>query len=170
MASPRPLPNNVHRLHGNPGKRRPRVEAPAPGAGAGPLKAPAWLSTGGKAAWRELIPAVERAWPDFLSPVDVPALAMMVEHYATAIEAAKAMRGGRGAGGNKPVPIDTDPAHRDRRRRHPAAQVFKDETAAYLTIAREFGFTAVGRIGLDLSQLPAFDGDEDDDAGIFDTP
>lgn len=163
---PRPLPENVHDLHGRPGKRPRRQEAPTPPSD-GHLKAPAWLSKDAKAAWRELIPAIERAWPDFLGVVDVPALSLMVENYAMAIAAAKALRE-RGRGLKNPKVIDTDEAHRDRLRKHPAAQVLKEATATYLSLAKEYGLTAVGRIGLDLSSLPGFADDEDEDDDLFD--
>lgn len=132
------------------------------------LSRPEWLSKPAKDVWRQLVPAMEDAWPGMLSPVDIPALALACEHYAVAIEAAKAMR--VKGNGNVPEPIDTDAAHDGRRRKHPATMVFRESTNAFLRLAQEFGLTASARttIGSGLYVGDVADDDEDDAAGLYD--
>lgn len=165
MARPGPArtPANVTELR--TGKPAPApLPAPTATSEGSDLKRPEWLSSTAKAAWRELVPAMENAWPGMLSPVDIPALALLCEHYATAQTAAEAMR----AKGNVPAPIDQDQAHDGRRRKHPATMVFREATNAYLRLAQEFGLTASARTTIGGGLHVGAGLDDDDDGDLYD--
>lgn len=126
---------------------------------------PAWLSAPAKALWRQVVPKLDEAYPETLSALDLPALGLMLEHHAIAIAAAQAMRGK----GNKPDVLEKDEAHRDRVRKTPASQVMRDHGKAYVELARDYGMTLRGRVGIDLEKLGGVlpdDGDDGDD--LFD--
>ena len=126
----------------------------------GPLwDSPAWLSAPGKAAFRQLLLDIERATPEVLDRIDVPALALLAEHYAIAQAAAKAMRDT----GNVPEVLELDKVHGDQHRKTPAWQVFAQATKTYTALAREYGLTLASRTRLELPSagLPV-DDDEDD--------
>ena len=135
---------------------------PVPSAGRAPAP-PDWLSAPAKSIWRRLVPRLAEAYPDTLSTIDVPALALMVEHYAIASYAARAMR----AKGNVPMATDVDEAHRDRLRKAPASQVMRDHGRAFLELAREFGLTPRARAKLGDVTPPVVPDDGDDD-DLFD--
>lgn len=123
---------------------------------------PAWLSAPAKAEWRRTVPALDEAYPERLSALDLVALGLMFEHLAIAEAAATAMRGK----GNKPDVLEVDEAHRDRIRKTPASQVMRDHSKAALEIARDYGLTLKAReaLGLD-GTVP----DDDPDDDLFDT-
>lgn len=124
-------------------------------------KPPAWLSKTAREAWAGLVEKLDEVYPEELSALDVPALALMVEHYATAAAAAKSMRDDA----DDIKAVDVDEAHRDRLRKAPASQVMRDHAKAFLELAREYGLTLKARAALgDLgagANVP--DDDEDDD-------
>jgi P27 family predicted phage terminase small subunit len=123
---------------------------------------PAWLSRQAKTLWRDLIPALEDAFPETVTVLDVHALALMLENLAITHAAAKSMRGRAGW----IQAVDVDEAHRDRLRKAPASQVMRDHSRAFLELAREYGLTPKSRRLLDLVPVVADDDDNDD---LFDT-
>ncbi len=152
-------PSNVFTLPGSSSPPAPASNIPAAELGT----PPAWLSRQARDLWRELVPKLEDAFPDAITVLDAPALALMLEHLAIVHSAAKGMRGRGGW-------IETttvDEAHRDRLRKAPSSQVMRDHAKAFLELAREYGMTPKSRRLLDLVPIAADDVDEDDD--LFDT-
>jgi P27 family predicted phage terminase small subunit len=139
--------------------------APARPAKVERLKAPDWLSPSGRSAFRSIVRYFEADAPGWLTGVDVDLLALAVEHLAVAKAASKAMRG---PGGRYAV-TTTDEAHRDRLRKTPAHQVFREATASYVALARELGLTPKARVELEvgLGGLGP-DGDEEDGEDLLD--
>lgn len=166
MAKPGPAraPDNVRKLFGTDDKSAPRADLAIPGARVGSLKPPDWLSPLGAKTFREVVPKLQEEAPDWLADVDVPVLALMCETFAMAVAASRAMRKG---GGHLAI-IDIDEAHGGRRRKHPAHQVFRESSAAFLSMAKEFGLTPVARNGLGLALFGAGPDDDGDDAELFD--
>ncbi len=90
MKGRKPTPTNIRMLHGNPGKRAlPQNE---PNLGATLLYAP-----------KDLTPEAKRAWPGFAkplaaagitTPLDLAALRLLVETYATWRKATEALKEG----------------------------------------------------------------------------
>lgn len=157
-----PLPDTPHLRALKTGESAPppRNPPPAPSRAArtrAKFPAPAWLSADGKTAFRSLLVELEAAWPDTISRLDIPALAIVAEHYAVAQAAAKAMRGK----GNNPVAVEDDTAHSGKRR-PPSFLVYKEATNAFLQGAKAFGLTLESRMRLELD-APAPLADEDDD-------
>jgi P27 family predicted phage terminase small subunit len=148
VAAPPPAPDRRERADREPVK----------------LKAPAWLSPSGRAAFRRVAVFLEDDAPDWLAEVDADALGLAVEHLAVAVAASRAMRG---SGGHYAI-IDVDAGHGGRRRKHPAHQVFREATAAYLAVIRELGLTPRARRELEVGLGFAPAEDDDDPAGIFD--
>lgn len=131
------------------------------------IKAPAWLSTSARASFRRIVTHYERDAPGWLTTVDVDLLGLAMEHLAVAMAASKAMRTGRGGAY---VILGVDEAHRDRQRKTPAHQVFREATASYVALARELGLTPKARAELEvgLAGIGTGDDDEDDDADLTD--
>lgn len=128
------------------------------------LEAPVWLSPAGRAGFRSLALFVEADAPDWLAKVDADALGLAVEHLAIAVASSRAMRG---RGGHYRI-IDVDEGHNGRRRKHPAHQVFREATAAYLAVLRELGLTPRARRELEVALgYGAGNDDDDDPAGLF---
>ena len=101
-----------------------------------------------------------------LNDLHAPALALMLEHYVIAAEAAKSMRSGKSG---RSVVLVADPAHGDRvGRRHPAALVMRDHGKAFLELAREFAMTPKAAALLDLDKLGGVVPDDDADDDLFD--
>lgn len=127
---------------------------------------PAWLSAPAKSLWKVLIPKLDEAYPETLSALDIPALALLVEHHAIASAAAGEMR----QKGNKPAVLDDSSTTKGPQvRKSPASQVMRDHGKAFLELARDYGLTLRGRVGLDLEKLGGVlpdDGDDGDD--LFD--
>lgn len=159
---PRRRAGNVTELPVAKPARRPRRKPAIPADLGTP---PPWLSKTAAEAWRGLIPKLEDALPDgALSLLDVPALGLMLEHFAIATSAAESMRTTEG----DHVPIDVDEAHRDRLRKSPASQVMRDHGKAFVELAREYGLTARSRANLDAEALSGFVPDVGDDDDLFD--
>lgn len=77
---PRPGPNAMKILRGNPGKRR-VVDCPRPEADEQALpRAPAWLDAEAKVKWKELVPQLERM--GVLARIDRDALARYCDTWA----------------------------------------------------------------------------------------
>lgn len=139
--------------------------APAPSIEKADLrKPPEWLSRQAATLWREIVPKLEDAFPEEITVVDVPALALMLEHLAITHAGARAMRG---EGGWIKVLREARGANGPTMTKAPASQVMRDHAKAFLELAREYGLTPRARKLLDLGPPIAPDDDEDDD--LFDT-
>jgi P27 family predicted phage terminase small subunit len=120
---------------------------------------PSWLSKPAAVLWRDLVPRLDEAMPaDALTLLDVPALALMVEHFVIARRAAELMVEG---------PLEVDHAHGGQLRKSPASQVMRDHGAAFLALAREYGLTARSRSTLELGALGRMTPDDEDDGDLF---
>lgn len=129
------------------------------------LEAPAWLSPAGRRTFVRMAEWLREEAPDWLAVIDEAALGLAVEHLAVAIAASKAMRG---RGGHY-APLEIDASHGGReRRKHPAAQVFRDSTSAYLAVVRELGLSPRARRALDVASGLGSGPESDDPAGLFD--
>lgn len=123
------------------------------------FKPPAWLSVDAKRFFTELVLDLDEAAPGTIGRIDVAALALAAEHYATAQAAASAMR----KRGNRVEVLEVDTAHGGQLRKRPAWQVFREATSAYLMVAREFGLTLKARESMELDAgAPLGDEDEGD--------
>lgn len=153
----------VIELHGNPSKVdvearaarevRPDPISPAP---------PEWLTPRARALWRYLAPELER--DALLTKRDRETFAFLVTEAALAIDCLDAMRPDKRSGF---VILEDDPGHGGRTRRHPALIAYGTSVGRYLHLAREFGLSPRMRLPLEIgADVPADDGDEDDD--LFD--
>ena len=81
---PRPIPNAIKALRGNPGLRRlnvhPRPEATEMARKIPPPSPPAWLDAGARAKWRELVPLLRQM--GVLARIDRGALARYCDTWA----------------------------------------------------------------------------------------
>lgn len=89
MRGRRPLPTEVKRLRGNPGKRRLNAHEPTPSSRR-PTR-PDFLTSRAAAKWDELVPELEAA--HLLSRLDGELLAIFCQAWADWIEAELAVRG-----------------------------------------------------------------------------
>lgn len=139
----------------------PRTPPPAPAEGHGKsrFEPPDWLSAEAKRAFRRLVVDIDAAWPGTLARFDTMALAVLSEHYAVLQAAAREMR----ADGNKPELTPADPKNADRTRKNPAWQIFRESSAAFLSVAKEYGLTLSSRLRLELDAGAPPLGDEDDE-------
>ena len=142
------IPTKLHELRGT---NRASRERHTPEVKALKRRAPRWLSPGAKDVWRYMV----GCFPDgLLGNTDLPALAMMCTHVSVAIEAAKVVcdEGIMVSDGDHKLPDGTAD-----RRKHPALQVLRDNSAAFKSYASLFGLTPVDRGRLDLPAPPASD-------------
>lgn len=166
---PAPLPANVvaissgHQSKAEIERRRASEVAVPPAERLS--RPPAWLSRSAADLWRRHVPVMVQETPGLIADRDVMALGLLFEHVAAAKAAAKACATARG--GYTEV-LDIDQAHAGRRRKAPALEVLKTQSAAALSLMREFGMTPSSRVGLRLGAMIEPDDDVDDDAGIFD--
>lgn len=126
------IPTAVKRLRGNPGKRPLNGEEPQA------EQATARLPYGRmekRAAnlWRRVAgPLIDAG---LLKEIDTPALEMMCHHYALALDAlAVLLKDGIVSKDERGLP-----------RKHPLAQVFREESAAFRQYAELFGMTPSSR-------------------------
>lgn len=142
----KPTPTVLKVLAGNPGKRpikpEPKPKPIAP-------KAPTWLPPEAKRRWKELAPELERL--GLLTCVDGLAFAMMLTHYAMAVEAAKVLKA------DGVLTKDS----KNRSRKHPMHQVFRDHSEAFRQYLSEFGLSPASRARLHLPEV------EDDAEDFF---
>lgn len=136
---PRPKPTKLKVLSGTarPEDLRRNEPKPAPIA----PKRPTWLPDEAKKKWKELAPELEKL--GLLTVVDGPAFAMMLEHWALAVEAAKVIK--------KEGTMTVD--ERGLPRKHPLAQVLRDHSAAFKGYMAEFGLSPASRTRLDLPEI-----------------
>ena len=160
--APGPLrqPSNVRQLRTGKDVEPPAVSSsvlPAP-------RMPAWLTDPvAKAAWSRIVKALEAHASGYLSSIDSEQLALVVANVPLAIAALKSMRKG-----SSYEVVTRDAAHKDTVRKHPAVQVFRDASTAYLQGMDRLGLTPRVRRALDLG-LEAFVNDDDEDDDLFDT-
>lgn len=124
------------------------------------LAAPGWLSPEARAEWERIVPALAEEVPELVTKFDTPAFGLMLEHFTIARAARRALRKGRGT-----IVLAKDPERAGTQRKHPAWQVFREASASFLTLAREFGLTPSSRAGLHLGWMGGEgtgDADEDD--------
>ena len=143
MQGRKPKPTKLKLLHGDhPCRVNKNEPKPKPIAS----RCPTWLHPTAKKKWRELAPKLERL--GLLTEIDGEALELLVTHYAIAVEAASILK--------KEGIFARD--SRDLPAKHPAAQIFRDHSAAYRSYMTEFGLSPSSRSRLD---LPKPDDDEE---------
>lgn len=120
---------------------------------------PEWLSIDAKRFFTQLVLDIDEASPGAIGRIDVPALALTAQHYATAQAASEAMR----KRGNRVEVLEVDTAHGGQLRKRPAWQVFREATSAYLMLAREYGLTLKARHAMELDAGVPLDDDQDED-------
>ncbi len=97
-----------------------------------------WLPKEAKKKWKELAPEMERL--GLLTELDGMAFSMLLLHWYVAVEASRAM-------------ISEGISSEDERglpRKHPLAQILRDNSAMFRAFCAEFGFSPSTRAGLDL--------------------
>lgn len=148
-----PLPNasNVHQLPGagaapapEPPRPRPTMPAQPPG-----------MTPKAKTVWKRLAEPLNEA--GLLTAVDGFTLALLCEHYVTAREARGQL--------DRLGPTIKDRAHGGMPKKNPAAQVFRDNSEAFLKLAQELGLSPKARMRM---AAPAAASEPSDEVGIFD--
>ena len=132
----KPKPTRVKELQGNPGKRPLSKREPKPQSA---VKTPRGLKGLPRAFWREHAGELERI--QVLTGVDGPAFRLMAEAYAFAVEAAIELR-----------ETGFTVEGRDGPKKHPLAQVFRDQAQLFKSFAVEFGMTPSARARLQLPE------------------
>ena len=101
------------------------------------LERPSWLPDQAADIWDQLVPKLRSA--GVLDEVDGPALVNLVmSYYFTLHAGALLLRDGM---------MDKDPEHRDRLRKHPAFQMWRDSQAAFSKWADRFKVNPAAREG-----------------------
>lgn len=134
----KPLPTSIKKLRGNPGKRPLNKLEPRLGQVTGMPRGR--LSAGAKRFWRKFAPGLDQA--GVLTNADLPAFEMMAHHFDLAIQARKILEDkGLVTMGPKGGLV-----------KHPAAQIFRDNSIALLRYAAEFGMTPSARSRIKTSE------------------
>lgn len=136
---PKPIPTSLKVLQGTARPEDLRRNEPKPKPVA-PDKPPTWLPREAKKKWKELAPELERI--GLLTAVDGPAFAMLLLHWALAVDAAKTLK--------KEGITTVD--ERGLPRKHPLLQVLRDNSQAFKQYAAEFGLTPSARARLDMAK------------------
>lgn len=110
---------------------------------------PGDMSEAEAAIWDELCEALNTA--GLLSTADGPALRLAIRHYLAAMAASTELLAGDAA--------VTDPHHDDRLAKHPANQVFRDQSKSFLAYAQQLGMTFVSRARTTMAGRNEPDGD-----------
>jgi len=127
-------PSALSQLQGNPSKRAVNRREPKP---EGEVKRPYGLGKGLQDRfWREHAGELERL--QILTRIDSTAFRFMAEHQAVAIGAVQQLREGG-------MTIEG----RDGAKKNPLAQIFRDNSMAYLKYATQFGMTPSSRSGME---------------------
>lgn len=126
----------MKRVQGNPGKRPLNKREPKPKS---KVKRPWGMRKPAKKFWDEHAPEMERL--SVLTGVDAPAFRLMAEAYAFAVQAAEELA-------EEGFTVEG----RDGPKKHPLAQVFRDNAQLFKSFATEFGMTPSSRARL---QVPA---------------
>ena len=133
----KPKPTALKELQGNPGKRPLNKREPKPKTA---VKRPWGLGRGGAARfWNDHAGELERL--GILTGVDTAAFRLMAEHYALAVQA---------LGELKETGLTTE--GRDGPKKHPLAQIARDNSMAFKSYATEFGMTPSARARLQLPE------------------
>lgn len=134
----KPTPTPLKVLRGNPGKRALNAREPKPRPILG--EPPAFLDPEAKRLWEELAPKLERLAVG--TEIDAPSFAMACTHYVLAVKAARILK--------REGLSDRD--ERGLARKHPMTQVLRDNSAAWLRYAEQFGLTPSARSRLTVPQ------------------
>jgi P27 family predicted phage terminase small subunit len=130
-----PLPDNVRKLPGNPGKRKP-PNRPKP-VRAAPTPPP-WLRGEALAEWKRITPELDRM--GLISKLDRGMLTVYCSSWATFVSVAKAL---------EPQETVPDPTHPDRPagglRKDPRWQIYREAGALVRTLGRELGLSPNAR-------------------------
>lgn len=96
--------------------------------------------------WNEIVPEMEEM--GWLTEIDTASLALMIRHYAAALDASERL-------------ADEGPTIFGEReeKKHPADMVFRAQSTAFLAYAREQGMTLRSRMG-GKPEAPASGGDD----------
>ncbi len=132
MSGRKPKPTAVKKLEGNPGHRP--LPSNEPQYEAASERAPTGMTAEARKFWHKLAEQVIEA--GVLRSVDVPAFALMAEHYALAMRAIDEIA---------EVDYLTTEDRNGAQRKLPQLQVFRDNAAAYRMFATEFGLTPSSR-------------------------
>lgn len=127
-------PSAIKKLEGNPGKRPLNKREPKPQTA---VKKPRGMQKGAQKFWEEYAPELERL--GVLTGVDVGAFRLMAEHYRIAMWALKELD-------IEGLTVEG----REGPKKNPVAQIFKDNSAAFVKYAALFGMTPSDRSRLQL--------------------
>lgn len=143
MPGPPPKPTALKRLAGNPGKRALNDSEPQPERVA-PAR-PRGLPKGARSFWDAHAEKLEQL--GILTEVDGPAFTMMARHFDIATRAAKQIEA-------EGLTVDD---FNGAVRKHPLLQVWRENSAAFLRYAAQFGLTPSARSRLSVPEPPEID-------------
>ncbi len=103
---------------------------PTPTTPPKPDKLPAEVS----ALWDDIVPLLDKA--GLITEVDGMTLELALRHYAAAVKASNAFQRGK---------VVVDDHKNDRQMKHPASQVFRDHSTAFLEFAKQLGLSFAAR-------------------------
>lgn len=147
MAGRKPLPTQMHVLHGNPGKRARNAKEPKPRPGLPPV--PKHLSPRAKAAWKRIGP--ELVAMNVMSLADGPALELLCDAYAE-------WRHARDLVDQEGATYETETENGRIIRANPAVAIASDAWRRIRAMLAEFGLTPSSR-----SRVSMLSGSEDVD-------
>lgn len=133
---PQKKPTRLKKFHGT--ARRQDLERREPNPTPKAPKCPGWLPKEAKKKWRELAPEMERL--GLLTMVDGLTFSMLLLHWSVAVDAAKTMK----------AEGITSEDERGLSRKHPLAQILRDNSVMFRAYAAEFGLSPSTRARLDL--------------------
>lgn len=143
MPGPAPKPTALKRLAGNPGKRALPAREPEPERIIPAM--PRGLPARARRFWRDHADKLERL--GVLTAIDGPAFTMMAIHYDMAWQALEAIKK------DGLTSVDENGAVR----KHPLLQVLRENSAAFLRYAAQFGLTPSARSRLNIPEPPQVD-------------
>jgi P27 family predicted phage terminase small subunit len=146
---PAKKPTKLKVLQGTARKKDLKRKEPKPKQKA--PRCPAWLPDEAKARWKQLAPQLEHM--GLLTTVDGMTFSLLLMHWALAVDAAKTLK--------KEGLTSED--ERGLPRKHPMAQILRDNSQMFKAYSAEFGLSPSSRANLDLPQKD----DESDDARKF---
>jgi P27 family predicted phage terminase small subunit len=97
---------------------------------------PSWLKGRARAAWKELVPELDRI--GLLTVVDGHALAVYCEAWATYVEASEVVR-------QEGILVDS---YRGGKAKNPAAQIMRDSADLMMKVGSQYGLTPATRTRL----------------------
>lgn len=131
MAGRRPLPTRLKVIRGTLRPGRVRGDEPQPDGLMELPSPPSWLNRHGRKKWRELGP--ELIEMGLLTELDLPAFEALCAHYGAMVEAAHLLKDGVLIEGERGMV------------KHPAAQIHRDNSAAFARYCSMFGITPADR-------------------------